>query len=253
MKLNYYRIFGITLLLTAAIVGVKYGLHVVGLEWIELGSLHGSVISGVIFVVGFILSATISDYKEAERIPAEIAATIEDMNEDALSIHRNYPKFDVAAYQNQLKNVASSMTGDLRNSKSNQAKIQLYALGDLHAQMEMADVPANFIVKLKQQQAGLVRQLFRVNYIQRISFIPSATILAYAITTIAIVALVFTEIKPFIGGLALTGALTFIILYVLQLINVIKTPFHGEGRTKDDVSLFLIERTLAHIEDRGAK
>lgn len=253
MKLSYYRIFGVTLLLTAITVVVKYVLHSLGIEWIELGPLHGSVISGVIFVIGFILSATISDYKEAERIPAEIAATIEDMNEDALSISRNYPKFDLVAYQRQLKNVASTMAGDLRNSKSDQAKMQLYALGDLHAQMEKADVPANFIVKLKQQQAGLVRQLFRVNYIQRISFIPSATILAYAITTIAIVALVFTAIDPFVGGLALTGALTFIVLYVLQLINIIKTPFHGEGRTKDDVSLFLIERTLEHIEDRIVK
>jgi hypothetical protein len=253
MSLNFYRIFVKSIVLTAIVVGIKYILHSMGLEWIVLGSLHGSVISGVIFVIGFILSATISDYKEAERIPAEIAATIEDMNEDALSIHRNYPKFNLAAYQDQLQEVASSMEGDLRNSKSDRAKTQLYALGDLHAAMEDAGVPANFIVKLKQQQAGLLRQLFRVNYIQRISFIPSATILAYAITAIAVAMLLFTQVEPFIGGMALTGIITFIVLYVLQLINVIKTPFHGEGHTKDDVSLFLIERTLAHIAQRKNK
>lgn len=250
MKFVSYRIFIITILVTALIVGCKYLLHASGLELIVLGSLHGSAISGVIFVIGFILSATISDYKEAERIPAEIAATIEDMNEDVVSIHANYPKFDLAGYQTQLQKVASSLAGDLRNSKNNTAKTQLYALGTLHAAMEKSGVPANFIVKLKQQQAGLVRHLFRVNYIQKITFIPSATILAYSIVVITIILLLLTEIEPFVGGVILTGVLTFILVYVLQMIEVIKTPFHGAGRTRDDVSLFLIDRTIHHLKSK---
>lgn len=247
MRFISYRIFIITICITAAIVGCKYLLHMSGLELIVLGSLHGSAISGVIFVIGFILSATISDYKEAERIPAEIAAAIEDMNEDVISIHANYPKFDLAGYQNQLQKVASSLAGDLRSSKNHTAKDELYALGALHASMEKSGVPANFIVKLKQQQAGLVRHLFRVNYIQKITFIPSATILAYSIVALTVILLLLTEVEPFVGGVILTGVITFILVYVLQMIEVIKTPFHGEGRTRDDVSLFLIDRTIQHI------
>ena len=117
-----YRIFIKAIIITAIIIAVKYLLHANGLEIIVLGSLHGSVISGVIFVIGFILSTTISDYKEAERIPAEIASTLEDMNEDVIAIHDNYPKFDVKGYQAQLKKVASSLAGDLRSSKSDTAK-----------------------------------------------------------------------------------------------------------------------------------
>lgn len=248
MKLAHYRIFIITVIITAVIIAAKYVLHSFGLELIVLGSLHGSVISGVIFVIGFILSATISDYKEAERIPAEIASTIEDMNEDVISIHQNYPEFDLAGYQKQLKMVAKSLAGDLRSSKSDAAKTELYALGRLHAAMEKSGVPANFIVKLKQQQASLTRHLFRVNYIQKITFIPSSIILAWSIVSIAIALLVFTEVEPFVGGVVITGAISFIMVYVLQLITVIKTPYHDEGKTKDDVSLFLIDRTIDHLE-----
>lgn len=247
MKFAHYRIFIITVIVTAAIIAVKYLLHSLGLELIVLGSLHGSVISGVIFVIGFILSATISDYKEAERIPAEIASTIEDMNEDVISIHQNYPAFDLAGYQKQLKKVASALAGDLRSSKNDTAKTELYALGRLHATMEKSGVPANFIVKLKQQQASLTRHLFRVNYIQKITFIPSSIILAWSIVIIAIALLAFTEVEPFIGSVVITGAISFIMVYVLQLITVIKTPFHDEGKTKDDVSLFLIDRTINHL------
>jgi len=247
MKLAHYRIFIISVIVTSLLIGVKYILHSFGLEPIVLGTLHGSAISGVIFVIGFILSATIADYKEAERIPAEAAATIEDMHEDILTIQANYPKVDVAAYTTQLEKVTKTLAGDLRNSKSNKAKTQLQELMRLNAQLETAGVPANFIVKLKQQQASLVRHLFRVNYIQRISFIPSASILVWAIVILAIVLMMITAIEPFLGGMLLTGIITFILVYVLQLIQVIKTPFHSEGKTKDDVSVFLLERTLDHI------
>ena len=239
-----YRIFITTLITTAIIIGVKYIFHYFHIEVIVLGSLHSSAISGVIFVIGFLLSSTISDYKEAERIPAEIASTIEDMNEDVMSIHANYPKFNLKEYQSQLHKVARTFTGDLRNSKSNKAKTQLYKLGELHATMEKTGVPANFIVKLKQQQAALTRHLFRVNYIQRITFIPSATVLAWSIVVLTVALLLFTEVEPFFGGVVLTGVITFILVYVLQLIRVIRTPFHDEGKTRDDVSLFLLERTI---------
>jgi len=213
-----------------------------------LGSFHNSAISGVIFVIGFLLSSTIADYKEAERIPAEAASTIEDMYEDAGAIHENYPKFAAVEYRQQLERVVESFAADLRNSHNHQAKVELQKLNRLNAKMEKAGVPANFIVKLKQQQALLMRSLYRVNYIQRITFIPSATILAWSIVVLAIGLLLFTEVEPFFGGMVLVAVLSFIMVYVLLLIEVIKTPFHDEGKTKDDVSLFLLERTLRNIK-----
>ena len=242
-----FRIFIISVLAAAAIVGLKYILHYFDIEPITMGSLHGSVISGVIFVIGFLLSATIADYKESERLPAEIASTIESMSEDALSIEENYPKFKAAAYQQQLHVIAVAMLADLRSSKNNTARTELHNLNKLHSQMEKAGVPANFIVKLKQQQALLLRHLFRVNYIQRIIFVPSTNILAWSIVVLAALLLLMTDMDPFVAGTVITGAIMFILVYVLQLIRVIRTPFHDEGKTKDDVSLFLIERTAEHL------
>lgn len=249
MQIAKYRIFIKTLIAAGVLIVIKYILHVYGLELIVLGSLHGGVISGVVFVIGFLLSATIADYKEAERIPAEAASTIENMNEDAISIKANYKAFDLKGYQKQLEKTVEAFAGDLRDSRSHKARRELRILSDLHGKMEKASVPANFIVKLKQQQGLLSRHLFRVNYIQRITFIPSATILAWSIVTLAVALLLFTEIEPFVGGMLITGAIFFILIYVLQLIRVIKTPFHNEGKTKDDVSLFLLERTIDSLRN----
>ena len=241
-KLKSYRIFFLSVAIAAVVVGVKYILHGLNLEIIELGSLHSSLISGVIFVLGFLMSATIADYKEAERIPADVAAAIDNMQEDARSIGINYPKFDVKGYERQLQKVVHTFAADVRNSKSQKARLQLAKLTTLNAGMEKAGVPANFVVKLKQQQALVLRHLHRVHYIQRITFIPSASILAWSIVLLAITLLLATEVEPFFAGIVLTGGITFILVYVLQLLRIISTPFHDEGKTQDDVSLFLLDR-----------
>lgn len=248
VSIKNYRIFFIALLVAGAVVAVKYILHYFQLEPIQISSLHGSVISGVIFVIGFLLSATIADYKESERIPAEIASTLESMYEDALSIEQNYPDVDAAAYGKQLHAIASGYLVDLRSSsRKSVTRTELHALNTHHAHMEKAGVPANFIVKLKQQQAILLRHLFRVNYIQRITFVPSANVLAWSIVFLAAALLLMTDMDPFVSSTIITGAIMFILVYVLQLIGVTRTPFHPEGKTRDDVSLFLIERAEDHL------
>lgn len=245
-----YRVFIYALVFTVALLAVKFILHFIGWEPIYLDRLHSSVISGTIFVIGFLLSATIRDYKEAERIPAEVASTIENMYEDALSIKQNYPKFDFDSYQKQLAKIAKTMAADLRNSRSHRAKLQLHKLNQLTADMEKVGVPANFIVKLKQQHSSLLRHLYRVNYIQRITFIPSANILAWAIVGIGIILLLLTEMESFLGSLIVVGAIIFILIYVSLLIHTIKTPFQDEGKTKDDVSLFLLDRTIKYLQEK---
>jgi len=254
MTLRTYRIFFISLIAAGLIVGAKYILHHFELEPITMGSLHGSVISGVVFVIGFLLSATIADYKESERIPADIASILENMSEDALSIEENYPTFKASAYQEKLQAVAKGYLIDLRSSsRKSVTRTELHNLNTLHSHMETAGVPANFIVKLKQQQALLLRHLFRVNYIQRITFVPSANILAWSIVILAATLLLLTNMDPFVSSTVITGAIMFILIYVLQLISVIRTPFHAEGKTRDDVSLFLIERTVDHLSPRVNK
>lgn len=254
MNIRSFRLFFISLCAAGLVVTIKYVLHYFELEPITLGSLHGSVISGVVFVIGFLLSATIADYKESERIPAEIASTLESMSEDALSIEENYPKFKAEAYQEQLRTIARGYLVDLRRrSRKSATRTELHNLNKFHSQMERAGVPANFIVKLKQQQAVLLRHLFRVNYIQRITFVPSANVLAWSIVVLAAVLLLLTDMDPFVSSTVITGAIMFIMIYVLLLISVVRTPFHDEGKTRDDVSLFLLERTVDQLAETDLK
>lgn len=247
--LRSFRLFLISLLVALALVGLKYLLHRFGWEPIPQSSLHNSVVSSVIFVLGFLLSATIADYKESERIPSDFTANIVDMYDDAAAIHEAYPVFDLGAYRKQLRKIAISFSNDVREH-SHDSRQDIRDLTQYFAKMEAGKVPPNFVVKLKQQQTILLRHRQRVNYIQRIRFIPSATILARSIVAMVLVMLLLTNIDPFYSGLVISGAISFTLAYILVLINVISTPFHAEGKTRDDVSLFLVEDAVEYLSRR---
>lgn len=245
-RLRPFRIFIIAGCAAVIVVIVKYILHAFNLEIIQQSSLHNSVASGVFFVLGFILSATIADYKESEKIPAAFSSTLDNLYDDARSIHASYPNFNLDGIRDQLHKIAESFGNDVRN-KSHGTRDHIHDLSPYFNEMEKAGVPANFIVKLKQQQSQLLAHIARVTYIQRITFIPSASILAKSIVILLIVMLLFTNVDPFYGSLAIVGLISFILVYMLILIKTISTPFHAEGKTRDDVSLFLISDVMRRL------
>lgn len=225
---------------------LKLALHALGLEFLVASPLHTSAVAGGFFVLGFILSAAIIDYKEGERLPAEFTAIIENICEDAYLISRRYP-FDFERLRQGLLVTLESLRADLLTG-NRETHHHVYALGDSFAEMEAAEVPPNYIVKLKQEQGQLVRGLFRMNYIQTIQSIPSAHLLAKAVVVGTIGLLLFTAVEPFTTSLVVIALIALVFIYILRLVLVINTPFHPKGSTQDDVSLFQIDRTVAHLQ-----
>lgn len=244
-----FKIFFISFFSAVAIVVVKYYIHTLGWEPIEQSSLHNGVLSSSIFVIGFILTAIIADYKESERIPADFAANIEDMYVDVEAINQTYPEFNLEGFRAQLYEVAHKFDDNVRNASRGTSE-RILALSPYFADMEKAGVPPNFIVKLKQQQLLLLKHRKRVTYIQRIKFIPSANILLKSIIFFVLLLLTFTNVDPFYGGLAIIGIMSFVLIDMMILIDVISKPFHAAGKTLDDVSLFLIDSSAEFLKSK---
>ena len=53
----------------------------------------------------------------------------------------------------------------------------------------------------------------------------------------------------FNASLVALAVVSFIFVYLLQLIRIVNTPLAREGATQDDVSLFLVAETLEHIRE----
>ncbi len=235
--------------MTMGVVGLKYLFHVLGWEIIGQSSLHNGVITSATFVIGFLLSVTIADYKESERVPAEFAANLEDLYDDAAQIHTVHPKFDLEAFRAQLEKIAKSFRSKVRQSTSGVSDT-IRVLNKHFADMERAGVPPNFIVKLKQQQGVLMRHRKRITYIQTIQSVPSATILSRSVVLMVIILLILTNVDPFYGSLVIIGIITFGLLYMILLLESISKPFHASGQTQDDVSMFLINDAEDYLRSK---
>jgi hypothetical protein len=226
--------------------------RVLHFEPLAQSSLQNSLISSAIFVISFLLSSTISDYKESERIPAEFASNIDDMYHDARELHQAYPGFDLSKLRKSMIVILDSFRGGTRKNRIYIRK-QITGLHKIFGDMETAGVPPNFITKLKHQESLLSRSLFRVNYIQRIEFIPSAGLLVWLIVVSIIVMLLLTDLGDLATELYVTGIISFILVYILLLIRVIREPFQAKGKTRDDVSLFLINEVRDYLKREETK
>ena len=61
-------------------------------------------------------------------------------------------------------------------------------------ELENSDVPANYIVRLRSEQAALRKSALRVYHIQREEFLPSAKAMITSIVVIILLILLFTDI-----------------------------------------------------------
>lgn len=248
-QLKKYKILLTALGITGLVLLAKIILHVLGWEFMAVTPLHAAVISGGIFVMSFMLSAVIADYKESERLPAEFAATIESMYEDIKGISLAHPKVNLKKIQATLCEILTLLRDDVVTG-NRQTHHKIFELGEELADMEQKGVPPNYLAKLKQEQAVLVRSLFRINYIQTIRFLPSAYVLAQLVVVLIGAVLLFTKIDPVLTSTVVTGITILIFSYILVLIRVVSQPFQAEDASIDDVSFFLIDRTLKHVSEQ---
>jgi hypothetical protein len=229
-----------------ALGAAKAATHALGLEPLELNSLFTSVIGGAVFVFGLILAGTLADYKEAERIPAEVAAVTASIAEDGRYCAEQFPAFDDTALRSRLRALLAAFRADLGQPGERTALAALGELTPIFLEMERAGLAATYVSRLKGEQAALRRTLMRVYYIQKIDFLPSAHNFVRSLVVLILALLLFTAIEPAALGVALVGFIGYLFTYILRLLKTLDTPFRVHERTHDDVSLFLV----AELEER---
>lgn len=92
-----FRLFFTVAVVVLALGCVEVAVHYYDLEILELNSLLTSGIGGAIFIIGFLLSSVLADYKEAERIPADLRTSIEAIDGDLQSFASTNAELDLAA------------------------------------------------------------------------------------------------------------------------------------------------------------
>lgn len=61
-------------MIVAVLVAFRWVLWSIGVEGISTSRLTSSIVAGGLFVMGLVVAGTLSDYRDAERAPTDLAA-----------------------------------------------------------------------------------------------------------------------------------------------------------------------------------
>ncbi len=84
-----YRLALQVTLIVGVVIFFKLIAHWFGWEIISLNPLLSGIVAANVFLMGFLLSGILTDYKESERLPGELTTSIESIVEEALTIYKN--------------------------------------------------------------------------------------------------------------------------------------------------------------------
>ena len=242
-----WRVVGQTGLIVLGIVVAKLAISAFSLEFISISPLFTSVLAGGVFVLGLIVAGTLADYKEAERVPAEITAALTNIHDDAAAFKEAFPDLDLERLEDTLFRIVAAFHHDLGDDRSTET---LEAVDDLNAsflEFDRIGVPATYTSRLRGEQGALRRSVLRVYHVQRTEFLPSAYLLIQSIVVIIITVLAFMEIEPTYEAVIILAFISFFFISLLRLLHIMDRPFHVDERTDDDVSLFLLRRFVDRL------
>jgi hypothetical protein len=237
------------LILVMLIIGIKFLAHAFGLEFLTLNNLFSGIIAANVFLMGFLLSGVLSDYKESEKIPGEIASSINNIYSELIYLHDDK---NILKSKECLK-YCHELTGSIldwfhRKEKTSSLIAKTRYLNSLFAKIEN-DTQANYIVRIKNEMSNLSKTIIRVDTIRDTDFITSGYQIAISITSLMCFGLVFSKIDPFYESLFFVGVISYLMIFLILLIHDLDNPFaYNEKYSAENVSLYPIKRVLSDIE-----
>src|SRR5688500_15581861 len=79
----------------AIVAALKGALEAAGFEGASFSPLYTGLVAGTIFLLAFLLSGTLADFKESEKLPGDLAASMHAIADECLILHAD--KCDPAA------------------------------------------------------------------------------------------------------------------------------------------------------------
>jgi len=231
-----FRIIPLVLLVAL----LKYLAHIFGLEVMELNALFTSLVAGTIFLIGFLISGVLSDYKESEKLPSELSASIKTIFDDTYTILKSKDSETARRFIEYQKTfIQSLMDWFYKKEKTKSLLNKISAMNDYVVEFEKEGVQANYLIKLKNEQNSLRKMILRIDTIRDTEFIGSAYAIVEAMGFLIALGLIIIRIEPFYASLFFTLLVTFLISYMFLLIRDLDNPFDYsvKGESGTEVSL----------------
>ncbi len=219
---------------------LKFLSHRFGFEVMELNALFTSLVAGTIFLIGFLIAGVLSDYKESEKIPSELSASMKTLFDDTFTIYKSKNSDSARQFIEYQKSfVGSLMDWFYKKERTQSILKKVSTMNKYFIEFDKEGVQANYIIKLKNEQNNIRRMILRIDTIRDTGFVSSAYAIVEAMGFVIAIGLIIIIIEPFYVSLFLTLVITFLISYMFLLIKDLDNPFDYsvDGEKGAEISL----------------
>ena len=215
------------------------------------------VLTAGTFLTGFMLAGTLADYKEAEKLPAELACGLESIEETFLQVSIGRPAVDLSAERNAVLDTGTHLWDWLHRRKSQEEMFAaLERLGRRLADLEAHGAGPHASRALRELH-NLRRNATRIAVISRTGFVAAGYALLEVLTIIILGMTLLGHFKNFLTEAVLVPFVALIFVYMLRFIRDLDDPFDyaADGSQGSvEVELFPLKEYLERLKVRaGAK
>lgn len=232
------------------IMAIKWVVVTSGFQLMELNSYFSTLVAADVFLLGFLLSCAMPDYKEAEKIPGEMAAAFDSIVEEceALTIKPDARDTARSCLAHTQTVIATITRWFHHKDRTGTVIARLREYNMLFAELE-PHTQANFLVRLKQEVASIRRMVIRMRNIREASVIAPAYAISEAFTGLVIISLLFVDMGSTVESILITGGIAYLIIYMILLIRDLDNPFqyHDKAHLQDEIAiepLEAVDRTI---------
>ncbi len=233
------------------VIALKLGAHWLGWEILSLNPLLSGIVAADVFLMGFLLTGVLTDYKESERLPGEIAASLEVFFDEASSLCDRTKDPAAMELLGSVEALARSIHAWFyKKERTNALLDRISGLNRLFVALEPL-TQVGYILRLKQEQQALRRVIIRIHSIRETTFVSAGYLIAEWTTAVVALALVLSKVGPFFESMFIVGVIIFLLSYLILLIRDLENPFgYYDEHSTADVSLKPLEATIARMTSR---
>ena len=250
-----WKLFLTSLPVVLIITAVKICItEVIGLKGLMELSEIGYILTAGIFLIGFMLAGTMSDYKESEKLPGEVATQLETLEEalDAASI--NGKNFNIKALKQNLAILGEAIYNWLyRVISPKQMFESLEQFNEFINQLDKQEVSPSVTIRLRSETNTLRKALTRIHVVNSTNFLATGYAMLEIILVTIVSLLMITTFKSLVAEGIIVFFVSLVYIYMYRLIKDIDAPFEYEkGRTPNaaEIQLFPIEDYLERLKKK---
>jgi predicted membrane chloride channel (bestrophin family) len=237
------------------IIVIKLAVHRFGLEVISINPLFSALVASTVFLLGFLLNGVLTDYKESEKIPGEMASSLETLSLEIRAIRIHFPGTRIESHLRAVADLGRSIYAWTHGEASPTTDELLQQFHRCHSKVVEAAVllkASTLMGRLMGEMSSLLRAINRIDTIRETDFVRLVYWMAYASTTLLCGGLILSVSSNLKEACFFLSVIAFLLIFLLQLIDDLDNPFGmADPKSAEDVSLDLLRAAVERL-NRGA-